>query len=731
MTEERRMPALDGIRAFAVLAVIGYHSGVGWLQGGYYGVDAFLVLSGFLITSLLLGEWDRRATISLSSFWARRARRLLPALFLMLGGVALVAGMWPSVLAAPHLMADTVATVLYVANWHLVAEHASYFGAVNQPSPLLHTWTLAIEEQFYLLWPLVVLAVMGRRRGRADRPARLRRLLALAGAGAVASAVWMVVQAPTDGSDPSRVYYGSDTRAQGLLVGAALAIGCALWGPVRTRSGTRVLGALGVAGAVGAAAMWAWVPETSSLAFHGGFAVVTWCCGLVVLSAARAPLAPVGRVLALAPLGYLGRISYGMYLWYWPVLLVMNGGRTHLHGYPLLTARLAVVVGLAAASYHLVETPIRRGALSGWWGRLAVPGAATAAVGAMLAATTLAPSTALAAPAEANAVLASATAGSTGASLAPARLSSAPLSSAPPGSPAAGAAYVSAPSGPNLTAPRTSGSGLTRAPTPSGSGPGARPVRILLVGDSMAGSFGVGLAQVAPSFGAEVVNEGSPGCSLSQDGLNRVLWYTLPPGPPCVVGDPAALLSTWQQWVNQTQPDVVVYLARSDVLDQQHGGQWSHLGQGSFDTWVTSRFAAAVPVLSSGGAKVVLLTSPLYDTGEQASGSPWPEDDPARVAADNSVMRAVARTTPGVSVIDAGSLLTPGSAYRTQTAGITLRCGDGVHLTRSGGAWLGARILPQVVSLGRSHADTPEVASRPAVTQPAVPSWWPKLSCNA
>ena len=758
MTDERRMPALDGIRAFAVLAVITYHGGVGWMRGGYYGVDAFLVLSGFLITSLLVGEWDRRATISLAGFWARRARRLLPALFLMLTGVAVVAGIWPSVLAAPHLMADTIATVFYAANWHLVAEHASYFGAVNQPSPLLHTWTLAIEEQFYLLWPLIVLAVLGRRSIRrganrgADRVSRLRRLLVIASVGAVGSAVWMVVLAPTDGSDPSRAYYGSDTRAQGLLVGAAMAVACALRGPVRTRAGARALGAIGVAGAVGAAAMWAWVPETSQLAFHGGFAVVTWCCAAVVLCAARAPRTALARVLALAPLRYLGRISYGMYLWYWPVLLVMNGARTGLHGYPLLVLRLAVVVALAAASYHLVETPIRRGSLSGWRARLAVPGAAAASVGAMLAATTLAPTAALAAPgsggpSDATVLLASpvamGSAAASGSGTAPVDgaaplkqvVSGAPGNDAPTsGSQATGPQATGVPVntasavGTAASAPSL-GAGATSAGTSRGNAPDR--VRVLLVGDSMAGSLGVGLAAVAPKFGAEVVNEGMPGCSLSQDQLNRVLWYTLPPGPPCALGNPAVLLSTWRQWVDATRPDVVVYIARSEVLDQQHGGQWAHLGDSDFNAWVKSRFEAAVPVLSSGGAKVVLLTSPLYDTGEQSSGSPWPEDDPNRVTVDNSIMQAVAAATPAVTVLDAGADLTPDGTYRTQDSGVTLRCPDGVHVTRSGGEWLGARLFPTLVALGRPHAGTPAARSRPPVTQPSAPAWWSKLSCNA
>ena len=729
------MPALDGIRAFAVLAVITYHTGVPWMHGGYYGVDVFLVLSGFLITSLLVGEYGKRGSISLSGFWVRRARRLLPALFLMLAGVALVAGMWPAVLSAPHLMADSVATILYVANWHLAWEHASYFAAVNQPSPLLHTWTLAIEEQFYLVWPLVVVAVL--RWG-----GTLRRLLTLACAGAVASAVWMIALAPTDGSDPSRAYYGSDTRAQGLLVGAALALACAIWGPVRTNAGRRVTGAVGLAGAAGVAAMWAFVPESSGLAFHGGFLLVTLSCAAVVAAAGRVPGSAVGRVLSLAPLRYLGRISYGMYLWYWPVLLVMTGARTGLHGYALLTARLAVVTALASLSFHLVETPVRRGALAGWRGLVAAPAAALGAAGAMLAATAL-PSLGSAALAGGSAtassavsVLAaasspddgSAAASSTGSvagsAAVPAGIPSSGASSSAGGGPGIPAAGSAAPSG--ATAPNRLTSVFGSSAAPAGGSPATgHPVRILLVGDSMAGSLGVGLADVAPRYGAEVVNDGMPGCSLASGQQDRVLWYTLPPGKPCVADNPEALLSTWRDWVAATNPDVVVYLARTDLLDQQQDGQWQHVGQTTFDAWLGTRLAAAVPVLGSGGAPVVLLTSPLYATGEQSSGDSWPEDDPARVTADNDLIRGV----PGVTVLDAGSLLTPDASYRSSAGGVLLRCSDGVHLTRSGGQWLGARILPDLVALGRSHSSLPVVAGRAAVGS-ATPAWWPKLPCD-
>src|SRR5271163_4765995 len=154
------VPGLDGVRAFAVLAVIAFHNGFSWIPGGYYGVDAFFVLSGFLITSLLVAEWRGSGTVALGRFWARRARRLLPALFVLIAALGVVAAVWPSVVDPSGLFSGALAATFYSANWYFLASHSSYFAAVSQPSPLLHTWSLAIEEQFYVVWPLVVLLIL-------------------------------------------------------------------------------------------------------------------------------------------------------------------------------------------------------------------------------------------------------------------------------------------------------------------------------------------------------------------------------------------------------------------------------------------------------------------------------------------------------------------------------------------------------------------------------------------
>ena len=214
------LPALDGMRACAVLAVMMFHGGIPHMDGGFMGVDAFFVLSGFLITSLLIGEWRQSLTIKLGSFWARRARRLLPALLLMLLFVAFFASVIVPKGTYGALRLDALATLLYVSNWHFILVNSNYFNETAASSPLLHTWSLAVEEQFYVIWPLVVLGVMHFTRS-------LKALFALCCAAAIASATWMYVLYD-GGLNTNRAYLGTDTRSQCLFIGCALAVGLVL-----------------------------------------------------------------------------------------------------------------------------------------------------------------------------------------------------------------------------------------------------------------------------------------------------------------------------------------------------------------------------------------------------------------------------------------------------------------------------------------------------------------------
>ncbi len=363
----RHIPALDGVRALAILAVFAYHLGASWLPGGYLGVDLFFVLSGFLITSLIAEEWISAGSIALGAFWGRRARRLLPGLLLML----VVLGIWLAVAGPGPLVdlstvrGDAIATVLYVANWHLLLAHQSYFDQFAGPSPLQHTWSLAIEEQFYLVWPLAVLGVftLARKAWRAGG-------LALAAGGAAASAAWMAWLA-AHGASASRLYYGTDTRASDLLVGAVLAMLVA----GRAQPGDRARRVLAVAGPLGLLALglfwWraATVPGTAvpgRSMFEWGLLVCALAAAVMLADVRQASPSPLGRLLGIAPLVFVGRISYELYLWHWPVICELTPARLGISGVGCQLIRISVTLALSIGSYFLVDLPIRRWAFAGW-----------------------------------------------------------------------------------------------------------------------------------------------------------------------------------------------------------------------------------------------------------------------------------------------------------------------------------------------------------------------------
>jgi peptidoglycan/LPS O-acetylase OafA/YrhL len=354
--ESARIGALDGLRGVAIVLVLLFHGG--HLVGGFLGVDLFFVLSGYLITSLLLTEVHRNGGIALGAFWARRARRLLPALGLLLIGVGIASALWADPTSLGRIRADAIATTGYVANWHAIWSGRSYFDLFASPSPLDHTWSLAIEEQFYLLWPLIVLAAV-RIFGRRRLPATI---LTLAAIGAVGSAFLMWVL--YDPRNTSRAYYGTDTRASALFIGIALAAAVAGWGHVRGRFGRTALESGALLGLLGLGlVVMRWSGTTERL-YHGGFLVTATAMALLVASATNPVRGPIARILAVAPLRWLGLISYGLYLWHWPVDVFLDGDRVGLAGWPLFAVDTAVAVGIAAASYHLVELPIRHGAFT-------------------------------------------------------------------------------------------------------------------------------------------------------------------------------------------------------------------------------------------------------------------------------------------------------------------------------------------------------------------------------
>lgn len=339
-----RIPALDGLRAVAVLAVMLFHTSSAPLVGGFLGVDVFFVLSGFLIAGILLDQREYTGRVRLGDFWLRRARRLAPALLLLLLLLCLAR------LAVPHPQAETwradiLAALTYTTNWFQIASGADYFNQFGVQSPLLHTWSLAIEEQFYLGFALFLVLVLKR--------ASLRMCVITFTALAVVSAAWMF---SLSSHQPVWAYYSTGTRVQALLVGAALAGLVRLSGPwwsPRASPLRSVTGWLGVAGL--AAAFTLHIPTQTM--FRGGFLVVALATGAVIWGALGST--SKANILAWRPLVALGVISYGVYLWHWPVFLWLQA-----RGEAPVTRQvwaMVVSIGLAAASYALVEKPLRQG----------------------------------------------------------------------------------------------------------------------------------------------------------------------------------------------------------------------------------------------------------------------------------------------------------------------------------------------------------------------------------
>ena len=364
---QRYVAGLDGLRALAVLAVIAYHVNFGWAPGGLLGVGVFFTLSGYLITDLLLAQQAATGRMRLVNFWQRRARRLLPALFVML----VVVTTWVALLQRAQLRAlrgAVLAAVGYVSNWWLIAQNSSYFARFAPPTPLGHLWSLAVEEQFYLLWPWLILAglYLTRRLSEQSR----RRWLAGGTLTLAAASAGLMIALYHPGYDPTRAYDGTDTRAFALLIGAALAFAR----PSRempaepSRRDRLLLDGLGAAGLIVIAAMIWRTNQYSPLLYWGGMVLLSVATAAVVL-AVVSPAGRLGRVLGWQPLQWLGVRSYGIYLWHYPIIVLTapaSGTETALR----VTLQIGASIAAAALSWRLIEEPIRHGAIERWIAKL-------------------------------------------------------------------------------------------------------------------------------------------------------------------------------------------------------------------------------------------------------------------------------------------------------------------------------------------------------------------------
>jgi peptidoglycan/LPS O-acetylase OafA/YrhL len=615
---DRRPRPLDGIRALAVLAVLAAHAGIPFLPGGFIGVDVFFVLSGFLITSLLYDELVATGRINLGAFWTRRARRLLPAALVMIVAVVAARPLFvPDSVDA--LRGDVIAAALFSSNWRWALEGMNYFSQGGTPSPLQHTWSLAVEEQFYVIWPLLLLAC---------RAVRRRRLLVLSLAGVAASALATYVLARV--ASPGRVYFGTDTRAQELLVGAALAALLApTWrwravNPLGTRSPQGaarralplLLSGCGLAALTGIAMTADGAPSE----FRDGLLLVTSLAAAalvagVVLDSGQA----VARLLSTRLLVGIGRISYGLYLWHWPVYLALDGERTGLHGYVLAALRVAVTAAFAGASFLLIERPMQRVRLRP---RRVLPATAAGAATVIVIAACTVP---------------------------------APL----PQVTAAPAHAVAHPSA---------------APSLHG------PLRVDVFGDSIS----LNLMYFMPRQpGIQFTDHSVLGCGIANGGPYRVEGQQWPDNPLC---------DSWpQRWLPQLRADhpdeVLLLVGRWETMDHYYQGQWQHLGDPAYDLHLAVLLGEAITLLGSTGAHVIVATEPYNRGGEQPDGALYPEDDPIRVTLWNRLVRIVAAEHPGTRVLDLGRKLCPAGAFTWTVDGVQVRS-DGVHLTPQGVRWL-------------------------------------------
>jgi peptidoglycan/LPS O-acetylase OafA/YrhL len=631
--ERRRgIPALDGIRAVAVGLVLAEHGGIPGIPGGFLGVDVFFVLSGFLITSLLLDEHRNTGRIRVPGFWIRRARRLLPALVVMVLAVVAARELF-SPESTATLRDDAVASFFWVSNWAFVAQHTDYFSQGAPPSPLQHTWSLGVEEQYYILWPLLLIAVA------ALFWARLRlAVFVLATVGVVASAVAAIVL--TTDASLNRIYFGADTRAQALLVGAAAAAllvrdwsvlndGGTL---IRTRWGhvvARILPFIGLA-VMAAAAHYA-TGDVRDFR-RGLLIVVALAAVLVVAPVALDQGGPVARVLALRPLVWLGAISYGVYLWHWPIFLALNGERTGWSGWPLFAIRCAATVVVATASWWLLEQPVRR------WRPVIVP---------MLP-----------------------LAGATAATAAAITILVLPV----------GAKPADLPVGPDVdSAALVSPEVPVAVKSPSGQlAPGTK--RVAVFGDSVAWTM---MRYLPPTPGLSFTNYTTIGCGIARGGPYRYVGETLNQKPEC-----DAWPARWSQRISHERPDVVLLIVgRWEIVDRVNEGDWTHIGDDAYDAYLRGELQRALDILSSTGARVVVTTEPYNRRGERPDGSVYPEDQPERADRWNALLRSVIGKRPDVTLLDLNEKLCPNGYYTNKVDGIKMRI-DGVHPTPEAVKWL-------------------------------------------
>ena len=655
-----RQPGLDGLRGVSVIAVICYHAGFGWMRGGWIGVEIFFVVSGFLITTLLLEERAQQGRVSVPRFWMRRARRLLPALAVVLAVVAVWALIAGSDQQVTQLRRDYPWAVFYVGNWGQIVGGVPYYAA--DPPLLRHLWSLAIEEQFYLVWPLVFVTIASSRLRRVQC-ARLVGVLALV---PVVLMFWLHAAGPGPIGDFDRVnflYLSTFTRAGGLLAGAAAAFVWRPWTSASAASASRrtgrLLDAVGVA-AVSALVYIAIVAElTAGYVYEWLLPLVSVAALLTVMVVVHPAAVGIRGMFGWRPLAVVGERSYGLYLWHWPIFVFL-GVR---HGSPArFILALAITALCSELCYRYVEMPVRRGALGEWW-RTAGPARVRV----------------LAAAAVTVAVLA--------------------------GLYAAVRPYDRARGGDATFAPPAAARPATRAPrvaprkpgvAPTTTAPVALPRHVVLVGDSQAHSLA---ANVPAGLDATLsITDGSVvGCSVYDSGTvhsTREGFATS-----------FTMCDGWQdEWagaVREADADIaLVVLGAWDVFDiETEDGELLTFGTPEWDAHFLSGLQDGIDAVTGAGAKVAVLEVPCMRPKDvEGAGVPaLPErGDDTRVAHVNEVLRAVAAANARTTTFVEG----PDEWCDDETVAndLTMRW-DGVHVYQPGAALIYETIAPALVAL--------------------------------
>jgi peptidoglycan/LPS O-acetylase OafA/YrhL len=640
--------ALDGLRAVAVLSVIAYHDNYAWAKGGFLGVDMFFVLSGFLITTLLVVEFRAGSTIRFGAFWARRARRLLPALLLVLVFVAFYSHFAVVPFERNGVRDDMFASLFYVANWRFIFDQQGYFQLFSAASPLRHMWSLAIEEQYYLVWPLIVLACL--RVGRGST----RVLGWLCGIGGALSILDMRMRFHP--GDPSGAYYATDARAHTLLVGALLALLLFAWKPgARAR---RALAAISIPALVVVLLAAYRASGTGSAYYHGGSALFAVVVALLIAGVLQP--GPVSSVLAAPPLVWIGRISYGLYLWHWPIDVWLVPSRVHVGNTTLNLLRLGVTFVAAIVSYYLVELPIRRRA----WNLRATAAAFVPAVAVI------------------SAVI----------------MASAVGAGPPPG-------FIWGYGDPLLCGtPRPS---ETREAITANARLGAlalpastRGQRVLLVGDSTACSLWPGLKAVGDATGIATDQGSVFGCGVASGEITTTRNEAITPNssrcPQLVDSDESAALARFR-------PTVVLWMSIWEKSDLVVDGRTVVAETPAGEREIMARMDDALARLTAGGARVVILTeaAPAPNPAQGTANTSSKADNDGYVRLNALLRRFQARHRDNVTIVDLAAKLCPsGPPCPERVDGLHARP-DGRHFTPTAAARATRWLLPQVFGNAR------------------------------